>query len=403
MYFNSEGQARILPRFEFALNEGGFLFLGKAEVLLARGAAFMAVDAKRRIFVKVPKDQIRVEVLPGQDPPAVVSTEPSLGSLLRDLAIEIDPVGQLILGLDGRLMLANAEARRMFGLHANVIGRRLTELPALALPTDVRYVVEQALAERRSMQLKEVPATRPGGEPCYLDVAASPLETNAGQMQGIKVALVDVTQARQMREELQRSQKEQESTNEKLQSTNEELATTNEELQSTMEELETTNEELQSTNEELETMNEELQSTIEELETANTELEQRGEDLNRLNVYLESIMSSLRDGVVVLDPDLTVRSWNRRSEDLWGLRAEEVRGKHFLALDVGLPVEQLRPVIRACLAGEGLRRDQTVTVAAVNRKGRPVTLQVTAAALLDGKATAQGVILVMEEKLADPS
>lgn len=34
MYFNAEAQARILPRFDFALNGGGFLFLGKAEVLL---------------------------------------------------------------------------------------------------------------------------------------------------------------------------------------------------------------------------------------------------------------------------------------------------------------------------------------------------------------------------------
>jgi two-component system CheB/CheR fusion protein len=276
----------------------------------------------------------------------------------------------------------------MFGLHAHVIGHRLTELPALSLPTDVRYAVEQALSERRSMQLKEVSAVRPGGEPCYLDVLASPLETNGRQMQGVKVTFVDVTHARHLREELQHSHKELEAANEKLQSSNEELATTNEELQSTMEELETTNEE--------------LQSTIEELETANTELQQRGEELNLLNVYLESIMSSLRDGVVVLDTHLTVRSWNHRAEDLWGLRAQEVQGKPFLGLDVGLPVDELMPIIRACLAGEGRRREQTVILAATNRKGRPVTMQVTAAALMDGEATVQGVILVMEEKLTEP-
>ena len=34
MYFNAETQARILERFHFALNERGFLFLGKAETLL---------------------------------------------------------------------------------------------------------------------------------------------------------------------------------------------------------------------------------------------------------------------------------------------------------------------------------------------------------------------------------
>ena len=34
MYFNSEAQARIVARFHFALNDQGYLFLGKAEMLL---------------------------------------------------------------------------------------------------------------------------------------------------------------------------------------------------------------------------------------------------------------------------------------------------------------------------------------------------------------------------------
>ena len=34
MYFNSEAQGRILARLHFALNDSGFLFLGKAEMLL---------------------------------------------------------------------------------------------------------------------------------------------------------------------------------------------------------------------------------------------------------------------------------------------------------------------------------------------------------------------------------
>jgi len=35
MYFNAETQAKILARFHFALNEGGFLVLGKAEMLVS--------------------------------------------------------------------------------------------------------------------------------------------------------------------------------------------------------------------------------------------------------------------------------------------------------------------------------------------------------------------------------
>src|SRR5436305_2908162 len=53
MYFNAETQARILERFHFAVNDGGYLILGKAEMLLSHGNSFTPVDLKRRIFQKV--------------------------------------------------------------------------------------------------------------------------------------------------------------------------------------------------------------------------------------------------------------------------------------------------------------------------------------------------------------
>src|SRR5205085_4120681 len=178
-----------------------------------------------------------------------------------------------------------------------------------------------------------------------------PLVDNDGSLLGVTLIFNDVTAARRLQDELEQTNRQLENAYEELQSTNEELETTNEELQSTVEELETTNEELQSTNEELETMNEELQSTNEELETLNSELNIRTLELNRINVFMSSILSSLRDGVVVVDQDMVVLAWNNRSEDLWGMREEEVIGKHFLNLDIGLPVEKLRPLIRERLSG----------------------------------------------------
>ena len=53
MYLNAETQARVLARFHFALNEGGFLFLGRAETLMAQGLAFRPVDLERRLSRKL--------------------------------------------------------------------------------------------------------------------------------------------------------------------------------------------------------------------------------------------------------------------------------------------------------------------------------------------------------------
>src|SRR3954447_12241552 len=52
MYFNAEAQSRILGRLHFALNPGGLLFLGKAEMLLSHGELFSPVDLGRRFFRK---------------------------------------------------------------------------------------------------------------------------------------------------------------------------------------------------------------------------------------------------------------------------------------------------------------------------------------------------------------
>jgi len=163
-----------------------------------------------------------------------------------------------------------------------------------------------------------------------------------------------------------------------------------------VEELETTNEELQSTNEELETMNEELQAINEERENANTQLRQRGRDLDELNAFLEAIMAGLRDGVVVLDNNLLVRAWNDKAEDLWGLRLDEARGQHFLGLDIGLPMDRIKPLLRSTLAGERGTGGQVV-VPAVNRRGKDITVRLSANRLEDPGDGRHGLILLMEE------
>ena len=264
-------------------------------------------------------------------------------------------------------------------------------------PVELRSCIEQAVAEKQPVQVREAKWRDGDGEPAFVDVQVAPLSDGDGVI-GVSVTYADATRRRRLQEDLERSRREVESAHEELQSTNEELETTNEELQSTVEELETTNEELQSTNEELETMNEELQSANEELQTINDELRQRSDELNRANGVLEAILTGLSNGVVVLDRDLQVLNWNRQSEELWGLRADEVRGKNVLNLDMGLPVEPLRQSIRACLADETTHRE--VTVEAVNRRGRRLRCKVTCTPLGGNGRGTQGVILLMEEPAA---
>jgi two-component system CheB/CheR fusion protein len=155
-------------------------------------------------------------------------------------------------------------------------------------------------------------------------------------------------------------------------------------------------EELQSTNEELETMNEELQSTNEELQTMNEELRTRSGELNEVNTFLNSILTSFRAGVAVIDRALQVQVWNDRAEDLWGLRADEARGMHLLNLDIGLPMTDLTSTIREVLTGADGNR--VAVVQATNRRGRRFHCRVTCSPLVGGDHKVTGAILIMEDQ-----
>jgi two-component system CheB/CheR fusion protein len=263
----------------------------------------------------------------------------------------------------------------------------------------LRAAVDRVLELRREVTLKEV-AWPDGREGKYFKIVLLPLFDDDGVLQGTSIAFADVTPLRALQNQLKHSRQEVETAYEELQSTNEELETTNEELQSTVEELETTNEELQSTNEELETMNEELQSTNEELQTTNDELRNRGSELSSMNLFLESVFAGLRSAVVVIDHEYRVQVWNHRAEDLWGVRAEEVNHSHFLNLDIGLPVAELRPAIRSVLGGA--QDQQELTVAATSRRGKPIACRITVSPLRQENRAVGGAILLMEERSDNP-
>ena len=400
MYLNAETQARILDRFHFALNERGVMFLGKAETLLTYSRVFEAVDLKRRIFTKLARSMPRDRLSGSRRLPAGESQLPPADPLgIRDATLESGLLAQLAVDRNGTLVVANAAARSMFGLNEHDLGRPLQDLEVSYRPVELRSCIDQAYATRGPILLRQAEWVGGPSDVRFVDVAVVPLNDGAGGFMGVTVTVSNVTDVRRLQDDLQHSNEELEQAYEALQSTNEELETTNEELQSTIEELETTNEELQSTNEELETMNEELQSTNEELETINDELRQRSAELDELNTFFHAVLFSIRWGVVVLDPDLRVRVWNRGAEELWGMRADEVRNEHFLNLDIGLPVAQLRPAIRAALAGNG--PVDHVRVQAVNRRGKSMVADIECSPLTNAAGESRGAILIMDELPAE--
>jgi two-component system CheB/CheR fusion protein len=392
MYFTAETQSRILGRFHFALSATGVLLLGKAEMLLSHGSMFTPVDLRRRVFKKAARPHQHNGMLLGDVPAATARGELTGLDELRNEALLASPLAQIVVTADGLVALVNRQAEQMFGLSSHDVGLPFRDLEVSYRPLELRRHLEQAQSDRRTVRITDV-ASGSSGRPAGLEIEVSPL-VGVSAVLGAVVSFHDVTAFRRLQDELEQANRQLETAYEELQSTNEELETTNEELQSTVEELETTNEELQSTNEELETMNEELQSTNDELQTINDELQDRTGELDAANGFLGAILTSLQAGVVVLDDELHVRVWNQEAQELWGLRPEEAVGQHFLNLDIGLPTERLRSLIRETLTGEN--GPQEATVAAVNRRGRSIDVRVLGSALQSGADEAAGIILTME-------
>ncbi len=392
MYFNAETQASVIRRFHFALSYPGYLFLGKAEILLNHTDHFQPVDLRKRLFRKASPT---VLAQPGQ--PAggseAVAREPDR---LEGAALSSGPVVQLAVDLAEKLRVANGAAGSLFNLHPRDLGRPFSELEVSYRPAELRSSIEQVRTELRALELRDVEWLRSGStEPSYYDISVVPLFGVPGDLIGVGVSFVDVTRYRRVRDELAYANTELERAYEELQSLNEELETTNEELQSTNEELETTNEELQSTNEELETMNEELQSTNDELQVINDELRGRTEELNQANGFLGSVLRGLGGAVIVLTEDLRVRVWSPGAEDLWGLRPEEALARDYLTLDIGLPIADLAPWLRQGMARAGGM--STNDVSAVNRRGKRVDLRIAASPLRTEEGAVSGIILVIDQ------
>ncbi|HJQ70509.1 MAG TPA: CheR family methyltransferase [Blastocatellia bacterium] len=383
MYFNAEAQAKILVHFHFALNDEGILFLGKSEMLLTHTNIFTPLDLRRRIFTKVPRLNLRDRLLIlAQNNNEIEVSHLANHVRIREAAFETSPASQLVIDQNGLLVLVNQQARAQFGISAKDTGRPFKDLEISYRPVELRSRLEQAYAERRLVSLREVEWPVTPTDVRYLDVQIMPLISNLGALLGATITFTDVTRAKQLNDDLQNSRQE--------------LETAYEELQSTVEEQETTNEELQSTNEELETLNEELQSTNEELETMNEEMRQRTAELNQVNDFLESILTSLRVGVMVVNPSLQVEAWNLRAEDLWGLRNEEVNGQHFMNLDIGLPLEKLKQSIKNCLSGQ--KDYHEMTLEATNRRGRMIECRVICTPLKSKAEGIRGAIVLMEDR-----
>lgn len=139
-----------------------------------------------------------------------------------------------------------------------------------------------------------------------------------------------------------------------------------------------------------------LKRDVSELRFINDELRQRTDELNLVAIFLESVLTSLRGAVVVIDTRGVVRIWNPQAERLWGIARRDAMGKTLAALDLRTDFAQLTPCIHAALHGEVDDGARVLPVSAANGDETPYA--VSATPLLGPGGSVHGATLLFVER-----
>jgi two-component system CheB/CheR fusion protein len=106
------------------------------------------------------------------------------------------------------------------------------------------------------------------------------------------------------------------------------------------------------------------------------------------------VLSGLRMGLIVLNSEFVVTSWNKTCEETWGLRESEVVGRELFSLDIGLNLTAVRETITQVMS-DGIS-PKPITIDAINRRGKPIRCQLRVNALRDVLEQITGSMIIVD-------
>lgn len=355
IYFDTDLQRQLLPVFHYALNPGGYLFLGSAESAIGGTGApelFRAVDGQQRIYQRKER-LVRPQVnLPwfttGRQLPrrtgvtqrASPTAATGIGATIERLLLRDYTPTAAAVDEQGAIAYITGQTYPYLSVPAGAPTTNLLALahPDLQLPlrAALRAVAQgQAPLVRKDLSiatgeglqrltLTVSPIDEPGAAGGLLLVVLQTLGPPLPQAEIAGGPVEAAAPAEALAQELQRTRSTLETTIGELQEANLDLTTFNEELRSL-------NEELQAANEELQTSKEEIQSINEELQTVNAELSRKIEELDRANADLANLFASTQIPAVFLHGDGRIARFTPQATELFAL----------IESDIGRPIADL--------------------------------------------------------------
>jgi two-component system CheB/CheR fusion protein len=366
IYLIPDLQNRLIPLFHYALNAGGYLFLGSSENVTRHTRLFGTVDKTRRIFQRRAQLERRLPEFPLTAPDNLrrklpvfarpESEQESLQSQAERQLLDSYAPAFVLINADGDLIHASGRTGKYLELAPGSPKTDIFSLARRGLRPELRAGVHKAMSTGQAAVQPNIAVGTNGGRQT-INLIVHPLRTAHSHdplymvvfqdIGGIKTSADrDHADDDQASSSLLQLEQDLRATKERLQTTTEELESSNEELKSGNEELSSMNEELQSANEELETSKEELQSINEELQTVNAELNARVEELSHANSDIANLLESTQIATVFLDQNLAVKSFTPAAKDVFRL----------VESDTGRPISHVRARFRSDTVQEDAER-----------------------------------------------
>jgi two-component system CheB/CheR fusion protein len=350
IYLEPVLQKRALTTFHYALNESGFLMLGKSENIGSQTDMFTSFNNQEKIY-KRKGDRGRFMPVTSQ------GGEQTFKDI--DNSIQKETHKQDIFKQADQVVIATAPASVLVNEHFDIVQFRgatetwlappqgkatlnLLKMAREGLSFELRSLLYLAKRTNAAAQKENVLfnvndsqqyvnitvyPVKDAADPHYLvqfkkEPSALPLKagrkkSSAADPKDLRIVQLE-NELMQTRADMRTVTEEQEAVNEELQSSNQELLSGSEELQSL--------------NEELETSKEELQSTNEEITIVNSELINRNDQLNNARLYTEGIINTIRDPLVILDGNLRVRRATNGFYQKFKVTEKETEGQYFYEL-----------------------------------------------------------------------
>ncbi|HEY3275427.1 MAG TPA: chemotaxis protein CheB [Syntrophorhabdaceae bacterium] len=333
IYMDAELQKKLIPLFHYALNPGGFLFLGTSETISEFTDLFNVIDRKQKVYQR--KEDLRGSqrqalgrflAAMNADTETVRGKTAASGKLpLRELTEQAllqqtVPAAALVSARGDILYLHGRTGQFLEPAQGEAGVSNILKMAREGLKRDLATSLHKAATDGKAVRHSNL-KVKTNGDFESVNLTVRPVAIGAADGAEAPLFLVILEHAQPPEPppvtvpdaegtdtdaRVVALQQELKAKEDHLQSTNEQLETANEELKSSNEEMQSVNEELQSTNEELETSKEELQSVNEELATVNAELQTKVTDLTRANNDMNNLLAGTGIGTVFVDHALKI-------------------------------------------------------------------------------------------------